>query len=118
MSVVMQADHDTVYGEYLRYAEGQTTHQGLNETLGYQSARRLLGPMYRRRILDFGCNCGQQSRILAQRGACVTGVDLSMGAIRQAIALQGNAEAPIRYLPYEPGLLPAPTPSTRPSWHS
>lgn len=43
------------------------------------------------RVLDVGCGVGRWSRLLASRGACVTGVDLSPTMIEQSI--QRAAEA-------------------------
>jgi 2-polyprenyl-3-methyl-5-hydroxy-6-metoxy-1,4-benzoquinol methylase len=50
--------------------------------------RRALAPWLRpapgTRILDVGCGVGRWSRLLASRGACVTGVDLSPTMIAEA----------------------------------
>lgn len=52
---------------------------------------RIVGPEPNAHIVDVGCGRGRHARILAQRGYCVTGVDLSEDSIAEA-RLQADAE--------------------------
>jgi SAM-dependent methyltransferase len=55
-----------------------------------EAALSVLGER-RRRVLDFGCNVGAASRILAHAGHDVVGVDISMAAVRRARDLVPDA---------------------------
>jgi len=61
---------------------------GLYNALIHQSQRLALGPWLRMpagtTVLDAGCGVGRWSRLLARRGALVTGVDLSPTMIEEA----------------------------------
>ena len=61
---------------------------GFYNRLIHFSQRRALEPWLRTaagaRVLDVGCGIGRWSRLLASRGACVTGVDLSPTMIAEA----------------------------------
>ena len=59
-------------------------------------AYALLGDVAGRRILDFGCGSGQNSLLLARRGARVIGVDISTALLTLAsrrLALNGDGDA-------------------------
>jgi SAM-dependent methyltransferase len=43
-----------------------------------------LGPLAGLRVLDFGCGHGMAGVVMARRGACVTGFDLSAGYLAEA----------------------------------
>jgi 2-polyprenyl-3-methyl-5-hydroxy-6-metoxy-1,4-benzoquinol methylase len=62
---------------------------GFYNRLIHHAQRRALGPWLKpapgARVLDMGCGIGRWSRLLAARGACVTGVDLSPTMIEEAI---------------------------------
>ncbi|QDP96477.1 class I SAM-dependent methyltransferase [Microlunatus elymi] len=51
-----------------------------------------------RRVLDLACGWGQLSRIMADQGAEVTGVELSESFVRQAIRLDQERPTKINYL--------------------
>ncbi|MFQ5871871.1 MAG: class I SAM-dependent methyltransferase [Candidatus Geothermarchaeales archaeon] len=59
---------------------------------------RMLGDVGDRRILDAGCGGGYLSRLLAARGAVVTGVDISQGLIQHAIEAERSSPLGIKYL--------------------
>lgn len=59
-------------------------HAMLSGRLAYLDARGLVAPGAR--VLDVGCGGGYLSEALAQRGAVVTGVDVSEGALDAARA--------------------------------
>ena len=65
-----------------------------------------LNPRAGERILDLATGTGWTSRVVARRGATVTGVDIADGLL-QAAARQAAAERlPIRYLPGDAESLP------------
>lgn len=45
-------------------------------------------------ILDLGCGCGETSLLLAEQGACVTGIDLSQEMLARAIQRRGAKTNP------------------------
>jgi SAM-dependent methyltransferase len=51
-----------------------------------------------RKIIDMGCGEGRSSRMLARKGAHVTGVDISSGMIEAATAIESARRHGIRYL--------------------
>lgn len=57
---------------------------------------RILGDIKDKNILDLGCGQGYFSRILADKGAVVTGVDISSELIAKAIKYQNTT--PIKYV--------------------
>jgi SAM-dependent methyltransferase len=48
----------------------------------------LIGKVQGLHVLDLGCGTGRYCTLLAERGAVVTGLDLSLGMIRQAVRKQ------------------------------
>lgn len=65
-------------------------HAMLSGRLAYLDARGLVAPGAR--VLDVGCGGGYLSEALAQRGAVVTGVDPSQGALAAARAHRGDLQ--------------------------
>lgn len=57
------------------------------------------------RVLDFGCGTGRVARLLAERGARVTGVDVSAGMIERARALHAGV-GDLEFVHYDGGRLP------------
>ncbi len=58
----------------------------------------LLGGVAGKRILDAGCGQGYLSRLLAKRGAQVTGVELARGWYDQAVAREASEPLGITYI--------------------
>ena len=58
----------------------------------------LPGDLRELRILDLACGYGTASRYLAQRGAQVTGVDISAGLLSRARQLEASQPLGIRYV--------------------
>ncbi|MCG3180589.1 MAG: Ubiquinone/menaquinone biosynthesis C-methyltransferase UbiE [Phycisphaerae bacterium] len=61
-------------------------HAVMDWRLGYSRVLRLAGELAGRRVLDYGCGTGRFARVLAERGAKVTGVDIDAAAIAAANA--------------------------------
>ena len=59
---------------------------------------RLLGDIDGRSILDAGCGHGYLSRLLAERGARVVGLEPAVVPYRYALAAEGTRRHGIRYL--------------------
>lgn len=58
----------------------------------------LPGDLAGRRVLDLACGYGQLSRVLADRGARVTGVDLSVRLVARAQAIEAEQHHGIAYV--------------------
>lgn len=58
----------------------------------YLALRPWLRPLPGTRVLDVGCGVGRWSRLLAARGACVTGVDHSSAMIAEATRRTSGAD--------------------------
>jgi SAM-dependent methyltransferase len=56
---------------------------------------RLLGPVAGRRVLEVGAGAGQCSRWLAAQGASPVAVDLSIGMLRQGVAIDPDRAVPM-----------------------
>jgi ubiquinone/menaquinone biosynthesis C-methylase UbiE len=69
--------------------------------LGYPSVTNFLLPLPGKKILDFGCGTGIFSRYLNDRGAQVTGVDISTGMIKEA--KRNSQRDGITYCNIDPG---------------
>jgi SAM-dependent methyltransferase len=59
---------------------------------------RLLGELEGRRVLDAGCGQGYLSRLLAERGALVTGVEPADALYEYALAQERDRERHVRYI--------------------
>lgn len=59
---------------------------------------KMAGDVRRIRVLDAGCGNGYLSRILAKRGADVTGVDLSQKLLAEAQAQESKAPLGVKFL--------------------
>lgn len=66
-------DYDTIAREYQEYGEDALT----DVILGYNEVLRVLGDVGGKAILDYGCGSGKFSRLLKQKGAHVSGFDIS-----------------------------------------
>jgi ubiquinone/menaquinone biosynthesis C-methylase UbiE len=72
---------------YTRIAENYNLVEGQDPTLriiGYPNLIRFLEPLKGKEILDYGCGTGIFARELRDKGARVTGVDVSRGMIDMA----------------------------------
>jgi 2-polyprenyl-3-methyl-5-hydroxy-6-metoxy-1,4-benzoquinol methylase len=70
--------YDTYAEEYAAYVTTREQHGSDEDPFGLlRPILRLLGDVANQDVLDAGCGEGYLSRILAGRGARVTGVDLS-----------------------------------------
>lgn len=70
-------------------------------TLGYPKLIGMIEPIAGKQILDYGCGAGNFACVLADRGAQVTGVDVSEGMIQIA----KNKKTDATFLWYQPGSL-------------
>jgi ubiquinone/menaquinone biosynthesis C-methylase UbiE len=71
----------------------------------------LLGDVVGRTVLDLGCGSGENSLLLARRGASVIGVDISeslLALASQRLALNGCAGAAVHFVPASAHRLPIP----------
>ena len=64
----------------------------------YDTWLRILGDVRGKKILDLACGSGYCSRLLAQKGAIVTGVDIASEMIKIAQTEETRAPMGIRYL--------------------
>jgi ubiquinone/menaquinone biosynthesis C-methylase UbiE len=74
-------------------------------------AYALLGDVAGRTVLDLGCGSGENSLLLARRGAAVIGVDISeslLALASQRLALNGCAGAAVHFVPASAHRLPIP----------
>lgn len=58
----------------------------------WQAIKQALRPIRRQKILDIGCAKGNFSRLLQDKGAEVSGIDISSKLLKQAKALSPNIE--------------------------
>jgi SAM-dependent methyltransferase len=83
----------------------------LDSVFPLEYAYALLGNVAGRCVLDLGCGSGENSLLLARRGASVIGVDISeslLALARQRLAVNGCAGAPVHFLPASAHRLPIP----------
>jgi len=73
-------DYSPIAGDYERIESGAKTLW----KLGYAPVSRLILPVEKKNILDYGCGTGIFCRYLHSLGAMVTGVDISQGMIGEA----------------------------------
>jgi SAM-dependent methyltransferase len=74
-------DYHAEHGDFLGVADFVWCPEGLRE-----ADAGLLGDVRGRRVLEVGCGSAPCARWLAQRGASVTGLDLSLAMLRYAAA--------------------------------
>ena len=100
--------------QQLLYKPGQIDRYmtpDLDSVFPLEYAYALLGNVVGRRVLDLGCGSGENSFLLAKRGAEVIGVDLSESLIALAgrrLMLNGGAASPVRFLCCSAHRLPLP----------
>ena len=70
---------------------GDLHHAIMDWRLGYSIVKRLMCPLAGRTVLDYGCGNGRLSRLLRDRGARVTAVDISPAAIAEARQKNGQS---------------------------
>jgi 2-polyprenyl-3-methyl-5-hydroxy-6-metoxy-1,4-benzoquinol methylase len=94
-------DYDDYAGQYSKFVAGR--EQGGPDPFGLlEPLLALLGEIAGRRVLDAGCGEGYLARLLAARGAHVTGIDLSPRLIEL-----GRTKDSGRHIDYPPaGRLP------------
>jgi ubiquinone/menaquinone biosynthesis C-methylase UbiE len=83
----------------------------LDSPFPLEYAFALLGNVTGRVVLDLGCGSGENSLLLARRGAEVVGVDISESLLAlagQRLSVNGCAAAPVRFLPASAHRLPIP----------
>jgi SAM-dependent methyltransferase len=66
-------------------------HDIARELLNNPAFLEFVGDLRGKQVLDAGCGEGHNTRILARRGACVTGVDISERMIELALAEERRA---------------------------
>ena len=74
-------------------------------------AYALLGDVAGRIVLDLGCGSGENSLLLARRGANVIGVDISESLLtlaKERLAVNGSGDAPVCFVPASAHRLPLP----------
>jgi len=82
-----------------------------NSPFPLEYAYALLGDVAGRTVLDLGCGSGENSLLLARRGATVIGVDISESLLALAshrLAVNGCAGAAVHFLPASAHRLPIP----------
>jgi SAM-dependent methyltransferase len=83
----------------------------LDSVFPLEYAYALLGDVAGRTVLDLGCGSGENSLLLARRGAEVIGVDISeslLALARQRLAANGCAAAAVHFVPASAHRLPIP----------
>jgi len=80
------------------WAEGIKNGQDyINESFGIPRFLDFIGNVSGKNIMDAGCGEGRSSRHLAEQGARVTGVDLSLQMINRAIEMEKKKPLGIKY---------------------
>lgn len=81
------------------YADAQATGLDIYRLALFGPAQvALCGDVRGQQLLDVGCGTGYFAREMAQRGAAVTGIDLSPAMLAHAVASEAAAPLGIRYL--------------------
>jgi SAM-dependent methyltransferase len=83
----------------------------LDSVFPLEYAYALLGDVAGRTVLDLGCGSGENSLMLARRGAEVIGVDISeslLALARQRLEANGCAGAAVQFMPASAHRLPIP----------
>lgn len=90
------AAYDPIAAEYINHVEKHTADERSVHAVAVRALLMLAGDLRGKRICDLACGEGFLSRLLADRGAEVTGVDLSERLVEAA--RNRSAGARIRYL--------------------
>jgi 2-polyprenyl-3-methyl-5-hydroxy-6-metoxy-1,4-benzoquinol methylase len=89
--------YDEYVTEYARYVEKREASGAEDRELGILPVfLELLGEIAGKRVLDAGCGDGYLARILASRGATVTGIDIGPRLIDRARALDPDSRIDYR----------------------
>lgn len=83
----------------------------LDSVFPLEYAYALLGDVAGQSVLDLGCGSGENSLLLARRGAKVIGVDISeslLALARERLAVNGCAGAAVHFMPASAHRLPIP----------
>jgi len=83
----------------------------LDSAYPLEYAYALLGDIRGKTVLDLGCGSGENSLLLARRGADVIGVDISeslLALARRRLAVNGCGDASVRFVPASAHRLPIP----------
>jgi SAM-dependent methyltransferase len=83
----------------------------LDSVFPLEYAYALLGHAAGQTVLDLGCGSGENSLLLARRGAKVVGVDISeslLALARERLEMNGCAGAEVRFMPASAHRLPIP----------
>jgi ubiquinone/menaquinone biosynthesis C-methylase UbiE len=83
----------------------------LDSAFPLEYAFALLGDVNGRTVVDLGCGSGENSLLLARRGATLIGVDISeslLALAAQRLAMNGCADARVRFVPASAHRLPIP----------
>ena len=85
----VQENYDRLANEYARHLFHELEHKPLDRQLLDRFASDLAG---RGELCDMGCGPGQVARYLRDRGAEVSGLDLSLGMLEQARQLNPDIQ--------------------------
>jgi SAM-dependent methyltransferase len=83
---------------YDRVADSYAAENDSVEDPVSQSLLAMVGPLTGQRVLDIACGHGRLTRELADRGACVTGIDISAALVAKARAAEGKRSLGISYV--------------------
>ena len=111
---IERSEHEARRTAPQRADEGQIARYmapPLDSPFPLEYAYALLGDITGRTVLDLGCGSGENSLLLVRRGAEVIGVDISESLLALAaerLAVNGSADAQVRFVPASVHRLPIP----------